>query len=83
MSENVKIYGDLPEEKRTAELIQAREIVQEILNFGVSQHQLIKIIYLLSIELEDRALLETFSDILRPLLFKDNEKNNSNSIIVE
>ena len=83
MSQEVKIYGEMLEEKRTAEAIQAREIVQEILNFGVSQHQLTKIIYLLAIELEDRALLETLSDILRPLLFKDNEKNNSSSIIME
>ena len=84
MSTNIKIYGDLPEEKLTSESIQAREIAREIIKFGVSQHQLTKIIYLLAIELEDRALLETLSDILRPLLFKDNEKNNNNnSIIVE
>ena len=73
----------MAEEKRTSESIQAREIAQEIIKFGVSQHQLTKIIYLLAIELEDRVLLETLSDILRPLLFKDNEKNNNNSIIVE
>jgi hypothetical protein len=83
MSSNIKFYGDMAEEKRTSESIQAREIAQEIIKFGVSQHQLTKIIYLLAIELEDRALLETLSDILRPLLFKDNEKNNNNSIIVE
>ena len=65
------------------ESIEAREIVQEILNFGVSQHQLTKIIYLLSLELEDRTLLETLSDTLRPLLFKDNEKNIKSSIITE
>jgi len=83
MSSNIKFYGDMAEEKRTSESIQAREIAQEIIKFGVSQHQLTKIIYLLAIELEDRVLLETLSDILRPLLFKDNEKNNNNSIIVE
>ena len=49
MSQEVKIYGEMLEEKRTAEAIQAREIVQEILNFGVSQHQLTKIIYLLAL----------------------------------
>ena len=80
---NIKLYGDMPEEKKTLESIQAREIVQEILKFGTTQHQVTKIIYLLSLELEDRILLETLSDILRPLLFKDKEKNNSNSIITE
>ncbi len=81
---DIKLYGDKPEEKITLESIQAREIVQEIIKFGVTQHQLTKIIYLLAIELEDRALLETLSDVLRPLLFKDSEKNNkTSSIIVE
>ena len=82
MSSDIKIYGDLPEEKRAIESIQSREIVQEILNFGINQHQLTKIIYLLSLELEDRILLETLSDTLRPLLFKENEKNTNNSSII-
>ena len=82
MSSNIKLYGDLPEEEKTAESIQSREIVQEILNFGISQYQLTKIIYLLAIELEDRKLLETLSDVLRPLLFQENEKNNKGSSII-
>ena len=55
MSSKVKIYGEMEEEKRAAESIKAREIVQEIIRFGVTQHQLTKIIYLLAIELEDRT----------------------------
>jgi hypothetical protein len=82
MSSDIKMYGSLPEEKRAVESIQSREIVQEILEFGINQHQLTKIIYLLSLELEDRILLETLSDTLRPLLFKENEKNNNNSSII-
>lgn len=82
MSSNIKLYNTLPEEEKTAESIQSREIVQEILNFGISQYQLTKIIYLLAIELEDRKLLETLSDVLRPLLFQDNEKNNKDSLII-
>ena len=35
----------------------AREIVHEILNFGVSQYQIQKIIKFLSFELEDRNLM--------------------------
>ena len=80
--QEIKMYGNLPEEKKVHDLIQSREIVQEILNFGINQHQLTKIIYLLSLELEDRILLETLSDTLRPLLFKENEKNNTNSSII-
>mgnify|MGYP001164142039 CR=1 FL=1 len=87
MSDNKVIhYGNLKEEKRAIDSIKAREIVQEILKFGVSQHQLTKIIYLLALELEDRILLETLSDTLRPLLFKEKDKNkeqDSVSIITE
>jgi len=83
MSSDIKLYGEMEEEKRAVESIRSREIVQEILKFGVSQHQLTKIIYLLALELEDRILLETLSDTLRPLLFKDNEKNKKSSIITE
>ena len=65
------------------ESIRAREIVQEILRFGVNQNQLLKIIYLLSLELEDRNLLETITDELRPLLFEESNKNIKSSIITE
>ena len=74
---------NLCEEDTIEESIEAREIVQTILNFGISQHQLTKIIYLLAIELEDRTLLETLSDVLRPLLFKDDGNNIKSSIITE
>ncbi len=86
MSENtVKKYGEIKEEKRAIESLQAREIVQEIIKFGINQHQLTKIIYLLALELEDRILLETLSDVLRPLLFseKDKDKKTRSSIITE
>ncbi len=83
--EKVVKYGEIKEEKRALESLQAREIVQEIINFGINQHQLTKIIYLLALELEDRILLETLSDVLRPLLFaeKDKDKKSRLSIITE
>ena len=65
------------------ESIQAREIAQEVVRFGVNQRQLQKIIYLLSLELEDRNLLETITDELRPLLFEETSKNTNSSIITE
>ena len=44
-----------PEHKTaTLENVVSREIVQEILKFGVSQDQIIKIIEILAMELEDR-----------------------------
>lgn len=44
----------------------SREITQEILNFGVSQNEIIKIIELLSLELEDVFIMKEISKILKP-----------------
>ena len=35
----------------------ARQIIQEILDFGVNQNQMIKIIQMLALELENRSLM--------------------------
>ena len=79
MNKNTKIYGEIAGEKRTKDSIKAREITQEILNFGVSQFQIAKIIYLLSIELEDREVLQSVSSAIKPLL-EEIDDNNSNII---
>ena len=44
----------------------SREITQEIMNFGVSQNEILKIIELLSLELEDITLMKEISKILKP-----------------
>lgn len=43
----------MSDEKVTENVI-ARQIVAEILNFGITQNQILQTIYLLSLELEDR-----------------------------
>lgn len=46
-------------EKTAKNLLECREIVKEILNYGVSQFQILNIIHLLSLEIENRdAMLE-------------------------
>ena len=52
-----KKYGNTPEESSILESAKCREILNEILNFGVSQNQMKVLIKLLSLELEDRALM--------------------------
>ena len=52
-----KKYGSTAEEDVVLSLTQSREIVKEILNFGVDQHQLLSIIKLLSLELESREIM--------------------------
>ena len=50
----------------------SREIVHEILNFGVTQYQLKKIIKFLSMELEDRSLMKELVNIME----KDDESDS-------
>ena len=76
-----KLYGQIAGEKRVEESIKAREITQEILKFGVSQHQITKIIYLLALELEDRDALEGVVEVVKPLLDGLDEAQSSSPII--
>jgi hypothetical protein len=56
-----KSEADIAAEK----LLKCRQIVAEILNFGVTQEQLLQIIYLLSLELENREALEDITDAVK------------------
>ena len=75
-----KIYGRTEEEERLESAVEAREISQKIIKYGVTQFQIAKIIYLLSLELEDRNVLSDIVEATKPLLSEDNDKN-SNIII--
>tara|TARA_R110000824_G_scaffold399404_1_gene604830 strand:+ start:736 stop:969 length:234 start_codon:yes stop_codon:yes gene_type:complete len=52
-----KKYGATNEEDIELSIAQSREIVKEVLNFGVDQNQLLAIIKLLSLELENRETM--------------------------
>lgn len=56
--------GKTLEEKRIEDMAICREIVQEILKFGVSEPQKQRIIYLLSLELESREKMVKISKII-------------------
>tara|TARA_Y100000034_G_C6790797_1_gene354048 strand:- start:341 stop:568 length:228 start_codon:yes stop_codon:yes gene_type:complete len=60
----IKKYGANPEEDRILSSVQCREIVQEILNFGVDQYQMLIIIKLLSLELEDRNMMLQLTEVI-------------------
>jgi hypothetical protein len=51
---NIKTYGETTDETEVKERSKCREIVGEIMKFGVNQKQIIQIVYLLSLELENR-----------------------------
>ena len=46
-------------EKVLTESVICREIIQEIMKFGVNQHQIRKIIKLLSLELDDHVVMKS------------------------
>jgi len=52
-------------EKFACESLISREITQEILQFGVNQFQIKKIIELLAFELEDNNLMRTILSVVR------------------
>ena len=53
---NIEKYGETEVEQDIQLMIKSREIVKEIVNFGVTESQKIQIIKLLSLELEDGNL---------------------------
>ena len=57
-------YGKTEQEVEVEKTVQCRQIVKEILNFGVDELQKRKIIYLLSLELEDRETMVQISKII-------------------
>ena len=63
-----KFYGKIKGEEAVEQSIIAREIVKTIGDYGVTQYQILKIIYLLSLELEDRQLSDDLITIVKSVL---------------
>lgn len=59
---SIKRYGQTDHESEASESFQCREIVKEVLRFGVSQKQIVTIIKLLALELDDRDLMLKITD---------------------
>jgi len=70
-------YGKTEQEVEVEKTVQCRQIVKEILNFGVDELQKRKIIYLLSLELEDRETMVQISKIIN----NDRQNKPDNELI--
>lgn len=57
--------GQTETEKRARHLQRSREIVAEINNFGVNEFERVQIIHLISLELEDRDLINDFAEVIK------------------
>jgi len=58
---------------------QSRDIVKEILKFGVNEYQKLDIIYLISLSIENNTTMKDITDTLkkhREIINKDEDENN-------
>jgi len=79
----MKTYGKIKDEARLEQAIVARDIAKTIMDYGVSQYQIAKIIYLLSLELEDRELSDDLITVVKEALGENSEEQSEeNKIIV-
>ena len=81
MTQDIKRYGRTEEEKRVEKTIQCRQIVSEILNFGVDEFQKAKIIQLLSMEMEDRDFMLMISESYKSFEESTKENNNKSKLL--
>lgn len=58
-------FGKTAAELEAQEMLRCRQIVSEIMNFGVSQRETLRIMHLLSLELEDRELMLSLSESIK------------------
>lgn len=68
---NVSCYGTLESEKIAEENLTCRKIVKEISEFGITQRQLLMLIYLLSLEIEDHEKMCEFVTMIKELCKDD------------
>ena len=64
------IIDDNMKDERATDSFVARQISQEILNFGISQNQLINLIQMLAMELESRNLMVNINTCIENSLEK-------------
>ena len=75
-----KKYGKTDEERKAAELLECREIVKTIMEYGVTQKQIIQICRLLSLELENTRDMKRLSSLTNDILSM--ETSNEQTVIV-
>jgi hypothetical protein len=64
------------EEGLVTENFISRQIVSEVMNYGVTQNQILKVIEFLAMELENREAMITLSEASKKLQDKNNQISN-------
>jgi len=78
----VKKYGETNTDKWALETLKSRQIVSEIMNFGVSQEQINQIINFLALELENRGHMNEYRNAFKKIQNNDLEGNESTSKLI-
>jgi hypothetical protein len=79
MSKDTKKYGKSEADIQTKKMIECRDIVKTIIDFGVDETQKKQIIKLLSLELESNLIMKEIAEILK----KDKENKPKSLIYID
>ena len=71
----MKKYGKTEKDLLVEKSIECRNIVKEIIRYGVSEFQKKKIIYLLSLELEDGEIMKEITSLVHTSIEDKDEAN--------
>ena len=71
----MKKYGKTEKDLIVEKSIECRNIVKEIIRYGVNEFQKKKIIYLLSLELEDGEIIKEITSLVHTSIEDKNEAN--------
>ena len=71
----MKKYGKTEKDLIVEKSIECRNIVKEIIRYGVNEFQKKKIIYLLSLELEDGEIMKEITSLVHTSIEDKNEAN--------
>lgn len=71
MSNEIKKYGSTKEEEKYRKMHVCRDIVKEVLDFGINEDQKKQIIKLLALELENVQLMKNLCSVIK----ENNEKS--------
>tara|TARA_R100000697_G_C5380194_1_gene179799 strand:+ start:386 stop:628 length:243 start_codon:yes stop_codon:yes gene_type:complete len=80
MSKN--FYGKTKEEEKAERSIQCRQIVKEIINFGVDENQKLQIIKLIAMELDNNRSMKKIVNTVSGIVENKVETNKENKLIV-
>tara|TARA_Y100000034_G_C6859201_1_gene390825 strand:+ start:1125 stop:1364 length:240 start_codon:yes stop_codon:yes gene_type:complete len=74
--------GNSDTDKTIKELQESREIIRTIMEFGINQQQILRIIYLLSLELENNEAMLEISSVTKNYVENMSENTTTKSEII-